>query len=287
MTVQAWCRAFVEATDAAHKLAPPAPPRGDLDEHWDDGAASVRIAAPGRPSEWRIVARGEKAPSAKALVNTAARVKLLLTFAHHELQAAELFCWAVLAFPDTPRAFKRGLVRLALEELEHLALYRAHFEALGGRIGDQPVRDWFWQRVHGCETPLEFCAFVGLGLEGGNLEHSARFARAFRAAGDDAGAAILERVEHDEIGHVAFGRTWFEHFSGAPLTFDAWARHLPHPISPALMRGTPLNLAARRRAGLDDDFLTRLANAPGVEVPRVEVPRAQTSGSTGAEEPTP
>jgi uncharacterized ferritin-like protein (DUF455 family) len=265
-TIESWCRAFVETRDLDHKLAPPAPPRSDVDAHWEAAPAAVRLAAPGRPERLRVVARAEKAPGARALANPAARARLLHTFAHHELQAAELFCWAVLAFPDTPRAFRRGLVRLALEELEHLALYRAHMARLGLAFGDLPVRDWFWARVPSCPSPLHFAAFVGLGLEGGNLEHSARFARLFRDAGDAEGAAVLERVEADEIGHVAFARQWCEALGGAPLSFDAWARLLPTPLSPALLRGVPLNLAARRRAGLSEEFLARLAQAPDIAV---------------------
>ncbi|MEZ5973407.1 MAG: DUF455 family protein [Planctomycetota bacterium] len=96
--------------------------------------------------------------------------------AHHELQAAEMFAWALLAFPETPLAFRQGLWRLLRsEELGHLALYLQRLAALGTRFGDEPVRDWFWSRLGSVQTPVEFVAFLGLGLEGANLEHAQRF----------------------------------------------------------------------------------------------------------------
>ncbi len=261
-TVEAWCHALVATGELARKLAPPAPPDLERAESWERDPPVRRLAAPGRPALLRVVRRSAKTPAAGALVRAQVRARLVHTFAHHELQAAELFAWAVLAFPDTPRAFRRGLVRLACEELTHLAAYCAHLDALGHAYGDFVVRDWFWSRVAACPDPLRFVALLGVGLEGANLEHSARFADWFERAGDADGAALLRRVERDEVAHVAFARRWCEAFAGAPLDYDAWAALLPAPLTPALLRGTPLNVDARRSAGFDDAFLARLDAAP-------------------------
>ena len=99
-------------------------------------------------------------------------------------------------------------------------------------------------------------------LEGANLEHSARFADAFRAAGDDDGARILDRVEREETAHVAFALRWFEHFTGKPLDYAAFRAALPAPLTPAMMQGRPLNHHARERAGFDAEFLRQLAAEP-------------------------
>ncbi len=264
-TVERWCFELVTTCDLARKVAPPDTRNTSS---FDDLTAPIRILAPGRPSELRVVARSPRTPPAGALVRTEARAQLVHTFVHHEMQAAELFAWAVLAFPQTPREFKAGLLRLCREELAHLALYAAHLETLGHHIGDFPVRDWFWERVVHCTTPAMFVAFQGLGLEGANLEHSARFATLFRAAGDEIGARILERVEQDEIAHVAFSARWFEHFTGSPLDYDAWSAALPKPLTPALLHGRPLNREARLRAGFDARFLERLEAEPSTSIRR-------------------
>lgn len=262
-TVEAWALEFVLAADMETKLAPREPPAAQLDSSWCDDGIERRLPAPGRPANLRLVARGERTKGAQALRRPEERARLLHTFAHHELQAAELFAWAILAFPRAPRAFRAGLLRLCLEELSHLRLYAAHMRALGLAYGDLPVRDWFWSRVAACPDALSFVALQGLGLEGANLEHSARFAALFRAAGDEAGAKALELVERDEIGHVAFARYWFERFSGSSLDFQRWENALPPPLTPALFRGTPLNRAARAQAGMDQRFLDALdAMAP-------------------------
>jgi uncharacterized ferritin-like protein (DUF455 family) len=208
------------------------------------------------------LARAPRTPRPAALADARVRARLVHAFLHHELQAAELFAWAILAFPTTPREFRAGCLSLCREELGHLALYRAHLACLGAAYGAFPVRDWLWERVSAVSDALSFVALLGLGLEGANLEHSARFAAWFRAAGDEDGARILERVVRDEIGHVAFAREWFERWTGAPLDYQRWYESLPRPLTPALLRGTPLNRAARAKAGLDERFLTRLEAEP-------------------------
>jgi uncharacterized ferritin-like protein (DUF455 family) len=267
-TIERWCFDFVTSTRASDKLAPAALPALDDEANWEREPPVRRIARPGRPAEWRVVARSPATPRAEALGDPSARARLFQRFVHHELQAAELFAWAVLAFPDTPRAFRAGLMRLCGEELEHMRLYLAHMRSLGHEFDAFPVRDWFWERVPSCADPAAFVALQGLGLEGANLEHSARFAAQFRAAGDERAAAILERVERDEIAHVAFAKTWFERFTGAPLTFDAWSAKLPAPLSPSVLQGRPINRAARKRAGLDDAFVDALMSAPSTGLRR-------------------
>jgi uncharacterized ferritin-like protein (DUF455 family) len=258
-SVERWCWDFIESTHLQAKLAPPATPDLTVDGSWDPKPAERRLCMPGRPPELDVVPRSPRTP--RGLHRPEARMRLMHTFLHHELQAAELFAWAVLAFPSTPREFRAGAVRLCLEELGHLHLYANYLTDHGTAVGDFPVRDWFWERVTTCPDALAFVALQGLGLEGSNLDHCARFARAFEEAGDEKGAAIIKQVERDEVSHVSFAREWFERFSGKPLNYDHWREALPAPLTPALMQGHPMNDSARRSAGMDDDFLRALANA--------------------------
>jgi uncharacterized ferritin-like protein (DUF455 family) len=257
-SVEAWCLTFLLETDLERKLAPDRV----SSVVFEASARPRRVSAPGRPVELVSVTRAPRTPRPEALEEPRARARLVHTFLHHELQAAELFAWAILSFPETPRAFRAGLLALCQEELSHLALYREHLARLGFAVGSFPVRDWFWERVGRVESAVPFVALLGLGLEGANLEHCARFAAQFRAAGDERGAQILERVELEECAHVAFAKHWFEHFTGAPLDYDRWRASLPAPLTPALLRGRPLNREARARAGMDPAFLARLAAEP-------------------------
>lgn len=267
-TLEAWCFEFVTGTELEVKLAPRSAPAAHDERSWEPAAPSRRIRAPGRPPELVPSLRAARTPRAGALAAPRARAQLLHAFLHHELQAAELFAWAVLAFPTAPREFRAGLVRLCQEELAHLGLYARRLTTLGFAAGAFPVRDWLWERVSGAGDAAAFVALLGLGFEGANLDHSARFAAAFRAAGDAESASILARIERDEVAHVAFAARWFARLSGAPLDYERWRAALPAPLTPALLQGRPLNRAARLRAGLDADFLAQLEREPATNTER-------------------
>ena len=257
-TVERWAWDLVWTTSLAEKLNPPRVP-----DRWEKSPPRRRVAAPGRPPELRVVA---KAPKTRGLASPGGRARALHTFWHHELQAAELMAWAVLAFPDAPRELRAGLVRIAVDEARHMRAYAGQIERLGYTVGAFPVRDWFWERVPSCPDAASFVATMGLGFESANLEHSKSFAARFRTVGDEEGARVQELVAREEIAHVRFGARWFAELTGG-LTFDAWTRALPAPLSPMLMRGRPLDREARTRAGFSTEFLDRLdawqPDAPG------------------------
>jgi uncharacterized ferritin-like protein (DUF455 family) len=248
-TVERWAWDYVHSDSLEHKLAPPPPP-----ERWEAQPPTRRLKQPGRPPELNLLA---KAPKTRGLATPRGRARALHTFLHHEMQAAELMAWALLAFPDAPREFRAGLVRIALDEVRHMRLYAQQIERLGHGVGNFPVRDWFWERIPACATPTSFVAAMGLGLESANLEHTASFAARFREAGDEEGARTQEIVGREEIAHVRFGARWFEEFTG-DLDFDTWREALPEPLSPMLMRGRPLDRDVRARAGFSASFLDRL-----------------------------
>lgn len=250
-TVERWAWDYVRSTRLEDKLAPAPPP---TPRRWEEGAPVRRIETPGRPPEFQITGRAEKMRGLRAPTG---RARAFHAFLHHELQAAELMCWAVLAFPETPIEFREGLVRIALDEVRHMQLYARQIERLGHRVGEFPVRDWFWSRIPSCAEPAAFVAVMGLGLESANLEHTATFATRFREAGDEEAARTQEVVGLEEIAHVRFGVRWFERFIGE-LDFEVWKRTLPAPLTPLLMRGRPLRRDARRRAGQPEPFLDAL-----------------------------
>jgi uncharacterized ferritin-like protein (DUF455 family) len=257
-SLEHWAYAYVTSEQLAHKLTPPPLPPSFAAPEGSVALEPLRIDEPGRPPELSVTWDKYKAPkTSEALKDPRKRAHLLHTFLHHELQAAELMCWAVLAFPASPESFRRGLFGICLDEIRHMRLYEQHIEALGHRVGEFPVRDWFWERAPKAATALEFVALMGLGFEAGNLDHTARFARMFREASDERGAVLQELVGEEEVSHVAFGAHWFRVFSG-DLTFEQWRKTLPSPLSPMLMRGKPLSREARKRAGLDDAFLDEL-----------------------------
>ncbi|MEM9802091.1 MAG: DUF455 family protein [Planctomycetota bacterium] len=254
---QDWAREYVLSEDLATKLAPG--PRGPLAEHHRE---PERLGRPGRALNLVVTERAERIPRAGALSQASAVARLLHVFVHHEIQAAELCAWALLAFPETPREFREGLLGILDDEVRHAAAYARRVEELGSRYGELPVRDWFWQRTLGCETPLQYVALMGLGFEGGNLEHARRFERQLREAGDGRSADLVRQVGREEVAHVRFAARWFCRWTGRDLEdgpdFDAWRDALPPPLTPAVLRGRPLDRERRSRAGLGREYLDRL-----------------------------
>lgn len=264
--VESWAEHYVASTELAVKLAPPPVPRV-----FAERAAPRRLQKPGRPPELRFAGKNERTPKPEALKDPHYRARALHAFFHHELQAAELMCWALLAFADAEPEFRKGLLGICLDEIRHMNLYREHIESLGSRIGEFGIRDWFWYRVPRCRDKVAFVSVMGMGFEGANLEHARTFADRFRAAGDEAGALVQERVGHEEVAHVAFATRWFTRWTGA-CDFEAWVSHLPPPLSPMVLRGEPLAVEPRRRAGMPEAFVASLRDYVPEPRGRAEAP---------------
>jgi uncharacterized ferritin-like protein (DUF455 family) len=256
-SAEAWCAAYIASTDMAEKLSRP-PSRLAFAAQQAQHVCPVPTI-PGRPAELQVVERAKKAKTGGALAGIPRRAELFHRFFHHELQAAELMAWAILRFPDTPLAFRKGLLGILDDEVRHMIHYRDYLATLGYALGAFPVRDWFWMRVPSVQTPQAYCATMGIGLEGGNLDHTLRFAAELRAIGDETGAALQELVHEEEIPHVRFALHWYKRFSGDmgsdPFAdFEGFRADLPAPLSPLMMRGLPLATTARIRAGFADSF---------------------------------
>ncbi|MCS6898747.1 MAG: DUF455 family protein [Myxococcales bacterium] len=255
-TLQRWAWDYITTKDLSWKIAPPPPPA-----LLEEDPFPRRLLAPGRPPELSIAFRASKSPGPDALRDPRRRAQILHTFWHHELQAAELMAWALLAFPEAPEPLRRGLLRVHGDEVRHMALYQEHIQQLGSRLGAFPVRDWFWQRVPGALSLSSFLAVMGMGLEAANLDHAPRFAARFRAVGDLRGAEIQEQIAEEEIPHSALALRWYTRLTHGTddQLFVRWVADLPPPLSPLLMRGLPLDWDRRRRAGFPPLFLDSLA----------------------------
>lgn len=251
-TIEEWARAYVESTSLAYKCAPPPPPGQFADQPL---ALDLR---PGRPPELRVSAEKPRSVTLGALRDPKARARLIHKFWHHELQAAELMAWCLLRFVDAPEEFRRGLVRIMRDEIRHMGLYEEHLQRLGYGVGAFPVRDWFWERVASTKTPLSFVALLGMGLEGANLEHTARFAAWFRTVGDEPGAESQEQIGREEVAHVRFATRWFRQWTGG-VDFETWCRELPPPLTPVLLRGKTLRRDLREKAEMPAEFLDQLS----------------------------
>jgi len=215
-------------------------------------------ACPGRPKELEVTTAKPRNLKPGSLIHARSRAELNHRFWHHELQAAELFLWALLRFSDAEPEFRRGLVKIFYDEVRHMGLYETRILHDGFQVGSFAVRDWFWDRLPSCQTKIQFVALMGMGLEAANLEHTVRFSEWFRNAGDQQSAQVQEQVGLEEVAHVRFANHWFEEWSGG-ITFAAWKSALPAPLSPLLMRGKTLAVERRLKAQFPAIFIDELA----------------------------
>jgi len=251
-----YAHGIVTSETLAGKLVPP-----PADLALADPDPPLRLPAPGRAPQLAITpGRNARVPPLAGMRDPRQRARILHALANHELQAIELFAWALLAYPDAPLAFRQGLVAILADEQRHFSLYCDRLEAAHATaFGDHPITGHFWNKLDHLATPLDFVCTMALTFENANLDFASDYAAAARAANDPATAAVLDRVHADEIRHVHFGWVWLRKL--APPASDPWQTYLAHvryPLGPRRARGARFDRSARERAGLDESFIAAL-----------------------------
>lgn len=226
------------------------------------GSPLITPDAPGRPPELRFKPQGSGPagfPGMQHLEQERERGRLLHFFANHELLATELMALVLLRFPEAPAAFRRGVLQTLKDEQVHTRLYLQRMRDCGIQFGELPVNGYFWRMVATMESPLDYVSALSLTFEQANLDFCRHFACGFAAVGDAVTAGLLDRIYHDEIGHVAYGLKWFRRWKNPRESdWEAFCRQLKFPLSPQRAKGITLNVEGRRAAGLDPAFIAEL-----------------------------
>ena len=214
---------------------------------------------PGRPARPELVA--PRKLSARASGSHAGRAALIHALSHIEFNAINLALDAVWRFPNLPAAFYCEWASVAREEARHFLLLTAHLNTFGHRYGDFAAHDGLWEMAQKTRHDvLARIALVPRTLEARGLDASPAVRAKLAAAGDAAGAAIIDVILADEIGHVAIGNRWYrwlcaERGLDQHATYARLALQYDAPIP----RG-PFNLLARRAAGFDEAELAALSD---------------------------
>ncbi len=265
MTVREFCRRILESGDLEAKLAPAVGPSG---EALSDEPAGPPLCfdRPTRDPELEMHAGVEPLPRPGELALREARARCLARFANHELMAVELFAWALLRWPDLPPELRRGFVAVLEEEQLHCRLYLDQLRALGSTLSEHRLSDYFWKHApaiaaspHG---PRAFLCAMGLTLEQANLDFTLTYRDGFRNAGDEATAQICQRIHDDEVGHVRMAARWLQMLAPEGQgDVEAYREAVPYPLAAARAKGRRFDEAARRRAGLSEEFIAYVRGA--------------------------
>ncbi|WP_374956655.1 ferritin-like domain-containing protein [Bordetella avium] len=231
-----------------------------IDSAAEAGASDVLLASsalPGRPDYPELVMPAQV--KQRSVQTAQGRAVLLHALAHIEFNAINLALDAVWRYPGLPEDFYRDWIKVAQEEAYHFDLINRHLGRLGRQYGDFPAHNGLWEMAEKTRGDLlARLALVPRTLEARGLDASPLIRAKLAQAGDAEGAAILDIILRDEIGHVAIGNHWYRFFCTQqgrdPIT--AYAELALHYGAPRL-RG-PFNLDARRAAGFDEAELAAL-----------------------------
>ena len=212
---------------------------------------------PGRPALPRLVAPG-RVP-ARPISTHEGHGALLHAIAHIESNAVDLALDAIWRFADLPSAFYTDWLSVADEEATHFELLDGRLRDLGFEYGSFDAHTGLWDMAFKTRADvLPRMALVPRRLEARGLDASPAVRAKLASIGDHESATVIDRILHDEIGHVAIGNRWFR--------FLCQARGVhPHEAEQALaqsygaprQRG-PFNVAARRAAGFDEAEIAAL-----------------------------
>ncbi|MCB1941550.1 MAG: ferritin-like domain-containing protein [Candidatus Accumulibacter sp.] len=247
-------RTHREKCAAVRAIAPPAAEQAVTSP---DCSRLASETLPGRTARPPLV---PPAQLARRPVNTPdGRAALFHSLAHIELNAVNLALDAVWRFDGLPVAFYRDWLGVASEEADHFDLLNEHLQALGFTYGDFPAHDGLWEMAERTSNDvLARLALVPRTLEARGLDAAPPIRDKLQRVGDSRGAAILDVILRDEIGHVAIGNRWYRWLCARrglePLA--SYAELALHHRAPRL-RG-PFNLEARRAAGFDERELAAL-----------------------------
>ncbi len=219
---------------------------------------------PGRPTRPLLVHPSEL--KTRAVGTLAGRAGLIHALTHIEANAINLALDMVWRFAHMPEPFYRDWWQVAQEEALHFELLQQHLLSLGFAYGDFPAHDGLWDMAERTQADvLARLALVPRTLEARGLDATPAVRNRLISVGDQAGAAILDIILRDEIGHVAIGNRWYAHLCSQrqrdPLaTYAELAQRYHAPQ----LKG-PFNLSARRAAGFTEAELAALQHASHTE----------------------
>jgi len=138
------------------------------------------------------------------------RVALLHAVAHIEFTAIQLAWDHLYRFRGLPGEYYRDWLGVAQEEATHFEMIRNRLGELGADYGDLPAHGGLWGIAQ--ETAYDLAARMALVprfMEARGLDVTPGMIEKLTQANDPVSMTILERILHDEIGHVSLGSRWF------------------------------------------------------------------------------
>lgn len=217
---------------------------------------------PSRPGHMQFNrrTREEKLPSFQEHGDPDKRAACIHRFAGHELLAVEIMAFTLLAFPEAPKHFRKGLANTLREEQWHVRIYMQRMEQLGIRFGDFPLYKHFWTHTPDIKSPLHYVSTMSLTFEMANLDFASMYGKSFLQHGDEESAKLMAQILKDEISHVSFGMNWLCKFKDKDdSTWDAWRKTLSSTLlTPKRATGFLVHEEPRIAAGVPKEWIEKI-----------------------------
>lgn len=259
MELREWTYSILSADTLEGKLSCP-------DSLTDDKPGPAIIwEEPVRPPGMALKRRSkeEKLPSFQEHREAEKRAICLHRFAGHELLAVEIMAYTLLAFPDAPKNFRKGLANTLSEEQGHVRLYMNRLKTLGLKFGDLPLYRHFWMHTPYIHSPLHYVSMMSLTFEMANLDFAPMYGKSFLHHGDNDSAQLMATILKDEISHVRFGWQWFKNLKqDGTNEWLIWENVLKTTLlSPKRAKGFLIHEHPRQQAGIPAEWISNLKTA--------------------------
>ena len=159
-----------------------------------------------------------------------------------------------------PLDFTKDWLSVADDEAKHFTLLADRLEEMGSYYGALPAHDGLWQAADSTKDDLlARLAIAPLVLEARGLDITPQLLKKFYEIEDTSSAEILEIIMHDEVGHVATGKRWFDYQCGMERLdpISTWQglvkRYFHGQLKP------PFNISARNAARFSAAFYRPIA----------------------------
>jgi uncharacterized ferritin-like protein (DUF455 family) len=201
----------------------------------------------------------QKLPAFQNLKSAENRAICLHRFAGHELLAVEIMAYALIAFPNAPKTFRKGVAHTLKEEQGHVRLYMQRMNEMGLQFGDLPLFKHFWNHVPYLNSPINYVSVMSLTFEMANLDFAPLYGETFLHFGDEKSAALMAQILKDEINHVSFGYRWLNQLKDKQASsWDSWLLSLNPKLEPRRAKGFVLREENRREAGIPEEWIENL-----------------------------
>lgn len=128
----------------------------------------------------------------------------------NEITSIDIAADCLAEFPDAPWDLRMELARQCWDESRHVRVLHRRLQEMGGYKGEFPISTLEWSVTCAIDNLPGRLATQNRTLEAGAIDVVSGLTGAYRYAGDEATATMLEGINADEVQHVRFANRWIK-----------------------------------------------------------------------------